>query len=456
MDADPEVLSGGREPGAPRAAAARRRDRAHSVWIPVRRGLVVGLAVAVLAGAGAVLWRRAHPAPLPVPTVLVEVDPSEYLLPQSQGGDSEPGLLLLLHVSLRPGPGERPTGALSIVAVEGGGVSAHGHYDVPGGAAGAGGQVTLSTSLSCQDWAAGAGVRVRLEVAADGRTAATTATLDLGPGSPVHAQLDEVCARYVEAHPLRVMAVTDSLDPTEPLVHLDWTIHNPTDRVLVVGEGMGLSGLRTPGPDVLPSAAEQPLALVPGATGHVRSTLQVTTCQGASFDPAGAEVTLSVREPGAGDDVTGMSVPLPATARAASFTSAARACRGAPLLLSPAVTLAASPEHGAAPGGGITVTASVSAQVAADGHWTAAFTRPQWYAGDEPARPFRDGDATVDAPGDLRLVGHWTAAGCPALTAAFSGQLQVPVVLRGARDYPYALDVTTRIDSTSCQTAPGP
>lgn len=332
----------------------------------------------------------------------------------------------------------------------GGGVTAGGTYDVPGGAAGTGGQVTVGTSLSCQDWADGEDVVVRLEVESAGRRASTTAPLDLGPGSPVHAQLAEVCGEYAQAHPLRVDAVSAVLDPTRPTVALEWTVHNPTARVLVVGEGSGMTDLRDPGPDVMPGPALRPVTIVPGATARVRTTLEVTTCQSASFDPAGAEVSLSVREPGTGDDVEAMTLPMPRAERATAFAAAARACRGAPLVLSPQVSVTMRAAPGTPPGRPRSVVLTVSAQVAADGRWTAAFGRPDWYAGSDAAAPFRDGDAAVDAPGDLLLVGQWSAPGCTELSPLLGDGVRVPLVLSAARDYPYALQVGLRSDTSGC------
>lgn len=100
MDAEPDLLAGGREPSGPVGVDAR--------WAALRRPAAVVLVGALVLVGGAALWRRAHPAPLVVPAVAVAVDPSEYLLPQPVGSGTESELLLLLRVSVSPRPGESP------------------------------------------------------------------------------------------------------------------------------------------------------------------------------------------------------------------------------------------------------------------------------------------------------------------------------------------------------------
>jgi hypothetical protein len=50
--------------------------------------------------------------------------------------------------------------------------------------------------VSCGAWVGGAGVRVHVLAGTGGAAVGRVATLDLGPGEPLHAQVDETCARW--------------------------------------------------------------------------------------------------------------------------------------------------------------------------------------------------------------------------------------------------------------------
>jgi hypothetical protein len=175
----PEVLAAGREP--------RRRLRAGPAVSPRARRVLVAAGAVLLVVAAAASWSAGRSAL--APTVHVAVDRSEYTLPHPADADGHAPLLLLLRVDAARATSDR----LAVTAIDGGGVTAAGTYPV---ATNGTHRAVVRATVSCPEWTGGAGVRVRVAVGSGSGAVTREATLDLGPGEPLHAQVDETCARW--------------------------------------------------------------------------------------------------------------------------------------------------------------------------------------------------------------------------------------------------------------------
>jgi hypothetical protein len=179
----PEVLAAGGEPGG----------RVRVGWSPPRRlRIVTGVAGALLVAVAAAASWFAGRSDL-ARTVTVAVDRSEYTLPHPADAAGNAPLLLLLRVDPAGGT-DQP---LVVTDIHGGGVDAIGRYAVGSGDTH---RAVVQATVSCPSWVGGTGVRVQVLVGQGSDTVAREATLDLGPGAPLHAQVDETCARWRAAY----------------------------------------------------------------------------------------------------------------------------------------------------------------------------------------------------------------------------------------------------------------
>jgi hypothetical protein len=175
----PEVLAAGDEP--------RGRVRTGRPVPPRLRRVAVAAGALLVAVAAVASWWGSRPD---VPrTVAVSVDQSEYTLPHRADAGGEAPLLLLLRVDT-PGGTAR---SLAVTDIHGSGVDANGTFLV---GTTTNHRAVVPAHVSCRAWVGGTGVLVRVLVGEGSGAVAREVTLDLGPGAPLHAQLDETCARW--------------------------------------------------------------------------------------------------------------------------------------------------------------------------------------------------------------------------------------------------------------------
>jgi hypothetical protein len=179
VSSTPEVLAAGAEP----------RGRVRVGWSVPPTWRRVGLAAVVLVVVVAALASWWGGRPVPPRTIAVSVDQSEYTLPHRADPAGYAPLLLLLRVVSSGGSAQ----SLAVTDIHGSGIDANGTFLV---ASSGTHRAVVPAQVWCRAWVGGTGVRVRVLVGEGSGAVAREVTLDLGPGAPLHAQLDETCARW--------------------------------------------------------------------------------------------------------------------------------------------------------------------------------------------------------------------------------------------------------------------
>jgi hypothetical protein len=432
---------------------------AHGWARPHSRLVTAGVAVALALAAGVSwTWQRTHP-PARQTQLLVQVDPSEYLLPGHFDVNGQAAVLLLLRVTV----GDRLDGTVRMLGLSGGGIASADQHQVaaPGQA-----RFAVRATLSCDQWADGSGVQARFAVAIGGRSQVVAVPLDAGQASPLHAEITGPCIRFAAQHPLRLAGFTVVLDPSRPLARTTWTLLNRSTSSVVL-PGSSDVALIGAAPPLQVLADADPTTVQPGGTAFVVRTFAVTSC----LDPAALDVTgVDVRMTGLGAASVQLpggvaTVDLPAAFAGSVLAVARSACDGAPviagaratlrLLLPPAGTV--SPDLGGSPGlavlrvtGQVTPPAPVLSfvQPGSTGPWTATVAEPAWYVGPQTGRPFASLSQALPHPGELSLAGAWALTSCDQALHATIQSATVTVLLSGLRVYPYLLPAVAGGETT--------
>ena len=407
-------------------------------------------ALVLLLGAGGYGYVRAHPPPLPVPQLTVRATGVNAAV----GDLADLGVLrgalpvvLVLTVRATDRAGE----TIQFLGLSGGGVhpatQRASELRAPDES-----DVEAASSIDCQHWSGMAGVSASFRLLRDGRTREVTVPVDERTEPWVVQALAEPCAQYAAAHPMVVAGVAETLDPVLPIVHLVWTIQNPTDVPYVL-DGAGSSSMEM-SPMTVQGGAEPggmgALALPPHSRNLVRTTLVVGDCGLPSEFAAGSQIfSLSGYQglPSGGQTTADRSVvvELPEQETVRGFELAKQACAGSmrPSVSGVDVTVRAA-------GTGSVFTATTTGKLAqpngsgpavpTDGLqvWLAS---PSSYYDGGPAGRYGEATGQVDAQGRFSLSASWTSADCRTQGDLTDRAGQVDLVVRGDREYPFRVPI---------------
>ncbi len=432
-----DEISGGHEPDRDRPPRrrllpARSPMRSASAWMPGHRRLVgVVAVVAVVAvtmlGTGLWAWQRAHRVAL-ADRVHVRVDPSEYFLPGELDARGQSDLLMLLRVDVAAGVG----GPVRLVGLAGGGISTGDEHALVGPSA----KVTVQTRLSCDQWAGGKGIRVRLLVGpGQGQPVEVPLT---GPSSTLGAQVTAPCAAFDRTHPLRMTAFSVSPQPNDPVVRTTWRVVNRSAVPITLADELAVGAFGSD-PPLVAQAPTETTVLAAHGTATVSRDVAVASCA-QTLDPFGTLVTLTGRsdQSAAGDPI--IDVTLSDQSVADLYDAAKDVCLGAPDLSAARATVTL---HRGPPGKG-RADLAVEGRVEPAGGWTVQLESQGGLDPDPPVPvPAPVMMQRVDGPGPFALTAGWVVRSCSAgLASADRAPATVAVTVSGLRTYPYVLPIT--------------
>jgi len=411
----------------------------------------LGTAALVLTlSAGGYGYVRAHPSPLPVPQLTVRATGVNAAVGDlADLGVLRGALPVVLVLSVRAT--DRAGEAIQFLGLSGGGVypatQRVSELQAPDES-----DIEATSSIDCQHWSGLAGVSASFRLVRDGRTRDVTVPVDEKTEPWVVQALAEPCAQYTAAHPLVVAGVAETLDPVLPIVHLAWTIQNPTNLPYVL-DGAGSSSMEM-SPMTVQGGAEPSgmgvVAFPAHSRNQVRTTLVVGDCGLPSDFAAGSQIfSLSGYQglPSGGQTTADrpVVVELPEQDTARGFALAQQACAGSPRPTVNGVDVTVR-----AAGTGSMFTADATGRLTQpNGSGPAVLTdglqvwlaSPSSYYDGGPAGRYGEATGQVDAQGRFSLSASWTSADCRTQGDLTDRAGQVDLVVRGDREYPFRVPI---------------
>jgi hypothetical protein len=424
LDGADLISDGGREPrSAVWADIAKRWARRHARALGVVGAVVV---VATLAVAG---WTLTHPPTFFVPAISVTLVSPTTTDGQVQivRGDGSVLPPVVVHLTVDVAAETKDGVRLVFEGVSGPGVSMPASAPVP--VEGASARVQVSPALDCASWREAASLLASFRVS-DG-TAARTVTVPVRLGGSGGRSLTDAvsssCAPYFASTPLHATSVIAEADPSQPVVHLTWTLRNDAAHAWTLdGESTGSLTSDLP----LTPTSFSPVELAGMTTRTVTSSVAIEDCAPlGSADPSSYSVDLNGHNGAETQDVS-----LPSDDMVAVLAAATAVCQGAPEVSHAEGTVSS---HGS--GASATVTIAVRAHIAGTASWNAFVPTPSWWNQEPTAAAFPDARQLVRAPGTLSLSFTARLGTCVDSTQV----LPLVVMLRGSggRAYPFTVDL---------------
>ena len=431
------------------------------------RSIVVTVLMLAIVGAAAYGWVRAHPGPLPVPDLEVRATGASAFVDGAGAGASGATVRgsLLIRLALTVRTRNRSDEVIQFLGLSGAGFSSLASPPRDLGPADSV-AVEAPTRIQCEEWNGLAGTKARFRLVRGGRTRDVEVPVNPRAEFEVTTAIQRPCALYNATHPLRVVGVVETLDRELPIVHLKWTLRNPTNLRYVIGSAGAFSD-RAAVTDVLAGLepGQDPSSWVPPhGESTLLSTLVIADCTDPHLlDLAGQTFTLhgEAENPSRSAlyPARSVQVDLPDAPMEQAAELGRRACEGAPLAVADGVRATAGGRGTEA--GVITSVAgqltSRSGSGSAPGVAIAGLR--VWLASDESylsgetARPLGGGAALTDATGRFSLSHVPSASGCPGEPES-TATLRLRLIVKGLREYPYQVTIgSLRMSETSCVVA---
>lgn len=438
-----------------RRVAERLSASGQAMWRRHTRPIVAALVTIGLIGGSVYGWAQAHPGPLSVPVLEVQatgVNP--FFNPDVPSGEVILGGSLRLRLQLKVTASDRADETIEFAGLTGVGLAP---ITTPVTRLGTmeSSAVDALARVNCSDWEGFSGIRAHFRLSRDGRTREVDVPVAARPDFDVITSIQRPCADYNASHLVRAVAVVETLDPVQPVIHLTWSIRNPTPDAIVIGGDGGVTFSAGESVSTLATGFEAGFRgaqrLAADSTGALRTTLIVTGCD----DPP--KLSLANQSyflygysdtPGGTVDNAAVSfkvdLPFEATDRAQAL--ARQACRGAPHLITDGAALVIP--KGTAPAMA-TVTGQLVAQSGSGPPFTPAGTTV-WITSDFSYRlgggavPLSR-PAVADSAGRFNIVSPIRDYLCLLLLGR-----PLRVIVKGDREFPFLATISSTTGVNRC------